>query len=79
EKPEIKLGVGRTPVILQTGKGAAIAWQQDGAIQFRSANGQNTVSIGKGQYPKLALIADKKTSLCVFERDGQILVKSILL
>ncbi|WP_165940193.1 sialidase family protein [Dyadobacter psychrotolerans] len=79
EKPEIKLGAGRTPVILQTGKGPAIAWQKDGAIQFRSPNGQKTVSIGNGQYPKLALMADKKTSLCVFERDGQILVKPIVL
>ncbi|TLU97333.1 exo-alpha-sialidase [Dyadobacter luticola] len=79
EKPEVKLGVGRTPVILQTGKGPAIAWQQDGAIQFRATDGQKAVSIGKGQYPKLAMMADKKTSLCVFERDGQILVKPIVL
>ncbi|GGC05955.1 sialidase family protein [Dyadobacter sediminis] len=78
-KPEIKLGAGRTPVILQTGKGPAIAWQKDGAIQFRSPNGQKTVSIGNGQYPKLAMMVDKKTSLCVFERDGQILVKPLVL
>ncbi len=77
-KPEIRLGAGRTPVILQTGKGPAIAWQQDGVIQFRSPNGQKTVSLGNGQYPKLAMMADNKTALCVFERDGQILVKPIV-
>jgi len=31
-KSEIKLGGGLTPVILQTVKGNAIAWQQDNVI-----------------------------------------------
>lgn len=75
KKPETKLGGGRTPVILQTSKGAAIAWQQDGVIQFQNPDAQKSVSLGNGQYPKLALMADQKTTLCVFERDGQIMVK----
>ena len=74
---EIKLGSGRTPVILQTTKGNAIAWQQDNAIQFRSPDGLKTFSLGNGQYPKLALAKDQKTAFCTFERDGQIIIASI--
>lgn len=78
-KPEMKLGNGRTPVILQTAKGNAIAWQQDDSIQFRSPDGLKTSSLGRGQYPKLALAKDKKTALCTFERDGQIVVTTVVL
>lgn len=78
-KPEMKLGSGRTPVILQTAKGNAIAWQQDDSIQFRSPDDLKTSTLGKGQYPKLALAKDKKTAICTYERDGQIVVTSIIL
>lgn len=77
-KPEIKLGNGRTPVILQTKKGVAIAWHQDGVIQFQSPGEQKTVSLGNGQYPKLAWSPDRGSILCVYELDGQIMVKSFL-
>ncbi len=76
-KVEIKLGGGRTPVILQTAKGNAIAWQQDNTIQFRSPDGLNTSSLGNGQYPKLVVTKDQKTLICTFERNGQVLVTSI--
>ena len=76
EKPEIKLGPGRTPVILRTVDGDAIAWQQDGTIQFRWPSGK-TISLGNGQYPKLAMMANSKTVLVSYERDGKILVSSI--
>jgi hypothetical protein len=78
-KPEIKLGAGRTPVILQTTKGNAIAWQQDNVIQFRSPDGLKTSSLGNGQYPKLALAKDQKTIICTFERDGQVVVTTVVL
>jgi len=77
--PEIRLGSGRTPVILRTTKGNAIAWQQENAIQFRSPDGLKTFSLGKGQYPKLALSKDLKTAICTFERDGQIVVATVIL
>ena len=76
-KPEIKLGSGRTPVILQTSQGPAIAWEQEGTIQFRSPNSQKAAPLAKGQYPKLALGPDKKAILCVYELDGQVMVNSI--
>jgi hypothetical protein len=76
-KPEVKLGNGRTPVILQTSKGRVVAWHQDGHIQFRSPDGQKTFTLGNGQYPKLALSPDKKAVLCVYELNGQIMVKSL--
>lgn len=75
-KSEIKLGSGRTPVILQTSQGPAIAWEQQGTIQFRSPNSQKAAPLAKGQYPKLALGPDRKTIFCVYELDGQIIVKS---
>ncbi|TDE09200.1 exo-alpha-sialidase [Dyadobacter psychrotolerans] len=78
-KPEMKLGTGRTPVILQTTKGNAIAWQQENVVQFRSPDGLKTISLGNGQYPKLALAKDQKTAICTFERDGKIIVTSIIL
>ncbi len=78
-KPEIKLGGGRTPVILQTVKGNAIAWQQDNVIQFRSPDALKTISLGNGQFPKLALTKDQKTVICTFEREGQIIVTSVVL
>lgn len=78
-KAEMRLGSGRTPVILQTAKGNAIAWQQDNVIQFRSPDGLKTSSLGNGQYPKLALAKDQKTVLCTFERGGQIMVTSVIL
>lgn len=78
-KPEMKLGGGRTPVILQTSKGNAIAWQQDNYIQFQSPGGIKSLSLGTGQYPKLALAKDQKTAICTFERDGKIMVTSIVL
>lgn len=76
-KPEIKLGSGRTPVILQTSQGPAIAWEQQGTIQFRSPNDQKAVTLAKGQYPKLALGPDRESIFCVYEVDGQVMVKSI--
>jgi hypothetical protein len=79
EKPEVKLGAGRTPVILQTSNGAAVAWQQDSLIQFRSADGLKTSSLGTGQYPKLSLLPGNKTAVCTFERDGKVIVKLITL
>ncbi|TDE09743.1 hypothetical protein [Dyadobacter psychrotolerans] len=78
-KAEIKLGSGRTPVILQTAKGNAIAWQLDNSIQFQGPDGLKTSSLGIGQYPKLALAKDQKTVICTFERDGQIIVTSVIL
>lgn len=78
-KPEVKLGSGRTPVTLQTSKGPVIAWHQDGTIQFRSADGKKSFPLAKGQYPKLALGSDKKTIFCVYELDGQVMVKSFRL
>ncbi|TLU88681.1 exo-alpha-sialidase [Dyadobacter sediminis] len=78
-KTEMKLGSGRTPVILQTAKGNAIAWQQENSIQFRSPDGLRTSSLGNGQYPKLALAKDQKTAICTFEREGHIIVTSVTL
>jgi hypothetical protein len=78
-KQEIKLGNGRTPVVLQTGKGRVVAWHQDGHIQFRIPEGQKTFTLGSGQYPNLALSPDKKAVLCIYELDGQIMVKSFRL
>jgi len=78
-KTEIKLGDGRTPVILQTTRGNVIAWQQNDKIQFRSTDGLTTSTMGVGQYPRLALAKDQKTLLCTFERDGQIVVTTIVL
>ncbi len=78
-KPEEKLGSGRTPVILQTSKGPLVAWHQDGSVQFRSAGGEKTFPLVKGQYPKLALSSDKETIFCVYELDGQVMVKSFRL
>lgn len=78
-KPEVKLGNGRTPVILQISKGQVVAWHQDGHIQFRSPDGQKTFTLGNGQYPKLALSPDKKAVLCVYELNDQIMIKSLLL
>ena len=78
DKPEMKLETGRTPVILQTAEGNAVAWEQDKAIRFRSPDGLKTSTLGVGQYPKLVLAKDKKTAICTFERDGQIVVKSIV-
>ncbi|GLU52675.1 exo-alpha-sialidase [Dyadobacter frigoris] len=77
--PELKLGAGRTPVTLQTSEGVAIAWEQDRTIQFRSADGAKLSSLGNGQYPKLALIKKEKRAVCVFEREGNIIVKSVAL
>lgn len=78
-KPEVKLGNGRTPVILQTAKGNAIAWQQENSIQFRSPDGLKTSSLGNGQYPKLALAKDQKAAICTFEREGHVIVTSVTL
>jgi hypothetical protein len=78
-KPEMKLGAGRTPVILQTVKGNAIAWQQDNTIQFRGPDGLKTFSLGIGQYPKLALAKDQKTAICTFERGGQVIVITVVM
>ena len=78
-KTEIKLGDGRTPVILQTTMGNVIAWQQNDKIQFRSPDGLTTSTLGIGQYPRLALAKDQKTVICTFERDGQVVVTSIIL
>tara|TARA_R110002124_G_scaffold71185_1_gene190741 strand:+ start:1134 stop:2225 length:1092 start_codon:yes stop_codon:yes gene_type:complete len=75
--PEIKLGHGRTPVILQTPKGNVIAWQQDNIIQLRSPDGLTTFSLGTGKYPKLALAQDQQSVICIFERDGQVMVTSV--
>ncbi|MGX5856054.1 sialidase family protein [Dyadobacter jiangsuensis] len=75
-KPELKLGNGRTPIILQTAKGPVIAWEQDAKIQFLLPGGKKPVSLGSGQYPKLALLASNK-GICVFERDGQIVIQPL--
>jgi hypothetical protein len=76
---EIKLGQGRTPVVQQTDKGVAIAWEQNGVIQFRSPDGTQTVSLGNGQYPKLALMPNQEKIICTFEREGRIIVKLLSL
>lgn len=75
--PETRLGIGRTPVALQATDGVAIAWEQNGNIQFRSPDGTKTISLGKGQYPKLALVKNQKTAVCIFERDGRVIAKSV--
>lgn len=78
EKAETKLGGGRTPVLVQTITGTAMAWEQDGEIQFRDPDGSKTHSLGRGQYPKMAQIpGPKPATICAFERDGSVIVKTI--
>lgn len=78
-KPEVKLGSGRTPVILQTSDGPVVAWNQDGTIQFRRPDGGETLPLAKGQFPKLALGPDQDRVFCVYELNGQIMLKSFRL
>ncbi|WP_159476746.1 exo-alpha-sialidase [Dyadobacter sp. 3J3] len=76
---EIKLGIGRTPVILQAANGTAIAWQQDSTIQFRRPGDLHSHVLGNGQYPKLAMMPGSKSAVCTFEREGRVIVKTISL
>ncbi|MCF0058248.1 sialidase family protein [Dyadobacter sp. CY356] len=78
-KPEIKLGSGRTPVTVQTSKGPVIAWHEGEIIQIKNTDSKNSFKLAKGQYPKLALANDKKSIFCVYELDGQIMLKSFRL
>lgn len=76
-KPEIKLGEGKTPSIIQSQKGPVIVWNQDGKILLSSPGRQSPRVIANGQYPKLAVSSNHKDVICVFEREGQVFVKSI--
>ena len=78
DKPETKLGNGKTPVLVQTKTGTAMAWEQDENIQFRNPEGSKIHSLGVGKYPKLAQITGQKpATICAFERDGNVIVKTV--
>ncbi|MBO9616852.1 MAG: exo-alpha-sialidase [Dyadobacter sp.] len=76
-KEEVKLGEGRTPVVARTGSGPLVVWEQQGTLNLWTAHNSKTVSLTKGQYPKLALSDDRKAVFCVFEREGQIALTRI--
>lgn len=77
--PEQKLSEGRTPVLLETPNGQAIAWQQNGNILLQSPGSIKVQTIGKGAYPALASLPGGKSVICTWERDGQVLAKVVAL
>jgi len=78
-EPEEKLGPGKTPTIVQTALGAAIAWQHEGNILILAPHSAAATSLGKGNFPKLALLPDGQQVVCAYERDGQILTRVVAL
>ena len=77
--PEKKLSEGRTPVLIETAQGPAVAWQQNGQILLQRAGTLAVQNIGKGAYPALAALPGGKSAVCAWERDGQVLVKVVSL
>jgi hypothetical protein len=78
-QPETLLGPGKTPTIIEMPTGPAIAWQHQGEIVFLAPQAGEVINLGKGSFPKLAFSPKTKVALCVFERDGQVVVKQVLL
>jgi len=74
-EPEIKLGTGKTPTIVQTAQGPAVVWQHEGNIVFWAPAAAKTIDLGKGAFPKLALLPNGQQAVCTYERDGQIIAK----
>ncbi|GEO05652.1 hypothetical protein AAE02nite_33160 [Adhaeribacter aerolatus] len=75
--PEKKLSEGRTPVLIETVQGPAVAWQQNGEILLQRSGSLSVQNIGKGAYPALAALPGGKSAVCAWERDGQVLVKVV--
>jgi len=78
-KPEIKLGAGKTPTIVQAAQGPAVVWQHEGNLVFLAPNAAEITDLGKGAFPKLALLPDGLQAVCAYERDGQIVTKVVAL
>ena len=77
--PEKLLGVGKTPTLIETTTGSAIAWQRQGDIVFLSPKAGEIMNLGKGSFPQLALLPKTNTAMCVYEREGQVIVKQLVL
>lgn len=75
--PEKKISEGRTPVLIETAQGSAVAWQQNGEILLQRSGSLSVQNIGKGAYPALAALPGGKSAVCAWEREGQVLVKVV--
>jgi hypothetical protein len=73
------LGPGKTPTLVETPAGPAVAWQQQGEIVFLGPKAGSVISLGTGTFPQLALLPKTNTAVCVFERAGQVVVKQLAL
>jgi len=78
-EPEIKLGPGKIPTMVATPQGPAVVWQQEGNIVLLAPNTAKTTNLGKGTFPKLALLPNGRQAVCAYERDGQIVTKVVAL
>ena len=78
-QPEVLIGMGKTPTLAETPAGPAIAWQYQGEIVFRGPKSAERINLGKGSFPQLTLLPYAKTAVCVFERDGQVVVKRLVI
>jgi len=76
-EPEIKLGAGKTPVLVQTPHGLATMWQYEGNILFLSPTATQPKNLGKGAFPKLALLRNGRQVIGAYERDGQVIIRII--
>jgi len=71
------LGPGRQPVIVETAKGAMIAWTEGKTLRWKYAKDQavNTLS-EEGTFLSLGALADGSVLLAA-ERDGVIFVRRL--
>lgn len=71
---ETRIGTGKNITVAESSNGAVYAWDEGNTIWLYPAN-SSPVTVGKGQMPSLAV--RKKTALCTWEANGQVMVATV--
>jgi hypothetical protein len=75
-RPEQKVGSGRSVNMAQSGNRTMIAWQDKNTIKVYNPGTKEVSSLGEGTSPRLYLLPDGK-SLCVWEGNKSVYLKRI--
>lgn len=73
---EQAVSTGRNVTAASSSSGTALAWDEAGMVWLK-LNGNEPISLGKGQIPSVALTS--KSAVCVWEAEGQVLMNYISL
>lgn len=75
-QPEQAFGTGRNVTLSQSSTASVVAWDEGGTVWIK-VNDKAPVSLGAGQIPSLAISG--RTVFCVWEAQGQVVLKRVVL